>query len=123
MSIQRISQIHITTSDTNRAVSFYRDTLGLRFLFDVPEQKMAFFDVGGTRLYLGPAEGKEFESAPLLYFEVEDIDSEYASLVAAGVTVIGTPHLVHDTDEYALWMTFFETPDGHVNALSEHRVK
>lgn len=121
MSIQSISQIHVSTTDIDRAVGFYRDVLGLQLLFEVPAQGMAFFEVDGVRLYLGAPEGEEFRSTPLLYFEVTDIDREWEKLHEAGVEMIDTPHLVHQTEEYALWMTFFRTPDGHVNALTEHR--
>lgn len=121
MSIQNISQIHVTTPDLAAAVTFYRDVLGLNLLFEVPEQNMAFFDVDGTRLYLGMAESDEFHSAPLIYFEVDDIEAEYGRLEEAGLDLIDQPHLVHSTSEYDLWMTFFKTPAGHANALTEHR--
>lgn len=123
MSIGRISQIHVTTPDLAGAVVFYRDVLGLNLLFEVPDQQMAFFDIGGTRLYLGLAESDEFHSAPLLYFETDDIDAEHKRLVSANVETVGQPHLVHRTDEYDLWMSFFKTPAGHTNALTEHRSK
>src|SRR5687767_14822374 len=48
----RVGQIHISVTEIDRSVAFYRDTLGLPFLFRVPGQPMAFFDCGGTRLYL-----------------------------------------------------------------------
>ena len=123
MSITHISQIHVTTPDLAEAVIFYRDVLGLDLLFEVPDQQMAFFDVNGTRLYLGLAESDEFVSAPLLYFETEDIDAEYERLVSTGIELVGEPHLVHSTDDYDLWMTFFKSPAGHTNALTEHRPK
>ena len=121
MSVTGLSQIHVTVDDIEEAVAFYRDVLGLRFLFDVPDQNMAFFDVGGIRLYLGKAESPEFASAPLLYFEVDDIDGEHNRLTQSGVEFISEPHRVHQTEQYELWMAFFETPAGHVNALSEQR--
>lgn len=43
--LQSIGQIHISVTDIDRAVSFYRDTLGMQFLFQVPGQPMAFFSV------------------------------------------------------------------------------
>jgi predicted enzyme related to lactoylglutathione lyase len=121
MSIGHISQIHVTTPDLAEAIAFYRDVLGLNLLFEVPDQQLAFFDVDGTRLYLGSAESDEFRSAPLLYFETDDIDAEYDRLVSAGVETVNEPHVVHSTDEYDLWMSFFKTPAGHTNALTEHR--
>jgi len=121
VSIQRLSQVHVSTTDIQRAIAFYRDVLGLQLLFEIPDQGMAFFDVDGVRLYLGAPEGEDFRSTPLLYFEVTDIETEWGKMYATGVDLIDTPHPVHETDEYALWMTFFRNPDGHVNALTEHR--
>jgi methylmalonyl-CoA/ethylmalonyl-CoA epimerase len=82
---------------------------------------MAFFNVDGVRLYLGKAESPEFRSAPLLYLAVDDLAAEYERLVAAGVEFVGEPHRVHGTETYELWMAFFKTPEGNLNALTEER--
>ena len=58
VALDRIGQIAINARDIPRAVRFYRDTLGMRFLFEVPN--LAFFDCGGVRLMLGGAESPEF---------------------------------------------------------------
>lgn len=63
-----IGQIHISVSDLDRAVAWYRDVLGLEFLFQVPGQAMAFFNCGGVRLYLGIPENETFRSQPILYY-------------------------------------------------------
>ena len=42
---------HVAAEDLERAVAFYRDTLGMRFLFQVPPG-LAFFDCGGIRLMI-----------------------------------------------------------------------
>lgn len=121
MTVKGINQIHVSVDDIEAAITFYRDVLGLDFLFDVPEQSMAFFDVDGVRLYLGRPESAEFQSAPLVYFAVEDIDAEYLRLESNDVEFVDAPHKVHATDDYELWMAFFKTPAGHINALAEER--
>ena len=121
MPVTGLSQVLVSVTDFDAAVAFYRDVLGLEFLFDVPDQSMAFFNLDGVRLYIGIAEAPEFESAPLLYLAVDDLESEHERLVAAGVEFVGEPHRVHRTDEYELWMAFFKTPEGHLNALTEER--
>ena len=50
-ALQRIHQVSIRATDTARAVAFYRDTLGLKLLFQAPPQ-LAFFDCAGVRLML-----------------------------------------------------------------------
>lgn len=115
-----IGQVHVSVTDVDRAVAFYRDTLGLPFLFRVPGQPMAFFQCGDTRLYLAaPEEG--FHSQPLLYFTVESIDDAYAALVAKGVEFRDEPHVVHRDGTTELWMAFFVDPDGCTLGLMEER--
>jgi catechol 2,3-dioxygenase-like lactoylglutathione lyase family enzyme len=112
-----IGQIHVSVEDVDRSVAFYRDVLGIPFLFQVPGQPMAFLDCGGVRLYLGRPESPEFRSNPLLYFRVDDLEEAYESLAARGVAFRDRPHVVHRTDASELWMAFFADPDGNVLAL------
>lgn len=115
-----IGQIHVSVTDVERSVAFYRDALGLRLLFDVPDQGMAFFDCGGVRLYLGRAESPEFRSTPLLYFRVGDIAEAHAALLERGVPFESEPHVVHRTETTELHIAFFTDPDGtHLALMSE----
>ena len=59
LSHSQIRQIAIIVHDIPKAVSFYRDTLGLRLFFDVP--KMTFLDCCGVRMMLGIPETPEFD--------------------------------------------------------------
>src|SRR5438309_11886154 len=71
-AIQRVHQISIRAADTARAVAFYRDVLGLKLIFQAPPQ-LAFFDCGGVRLMLGPAEPEFDHQGSVIYFAVDDI--------------------------------------------------
>jgi predicted enzyme related to lactoylglutathione lyase len=121
MSLGPLGQIHISVTDVDRSVAFYRDVLGIPFLFQVPGQPMAFFSSGGVRLYLGRPESADFATRVVLYFTVEDIDAERARLVDAGVAFLDEPHVVHRDDGGQLWMSFFRDPDGHHLVLMEQR--
>jgi catechol 2,3-dioxygenase-like lactoylglutathione lyase family enzyme len=119
--VRTIGQIHVSVSDIDRSVEFYRDVLGARFLFDVPGRSMAFFDLDGVRLYLGAPESPQFRSAPLIYFSVDDVDEAYATLRARGVGFDQEPHVVHRTADTELWMAFFRDPDGtNLAIMAEH---
>ena len=63
--LSEVGQIAVTVEDVERATAFYRDVLGVPFLFDAPG--LAFFDLGGIRLMLSRPEGVE-SSSSLLYF-------------------------------------------------------
>jgi predicted enzyme related to lactoylglutathione lyase len=121
MALGPVGQIHISVEDIDRAVAFYRDVLGIPFLFQVPGQPMAFFSSGDVRLYLGRPESAEFTSKVVLYFTVPDIDAEHARLVEAGIDFLDKPHIVHRDGAGELWMTVFRDPDGHHLVLMEQR--
>lgn len=121
MALGPVAQIHVSVTDIDRAVAFYRDVLELPLLFQVSGQPMAFFASGDVRLYLGVPEAAEFTSRCTLYFRVDDIDTEYRRLVSAGVPFQGDPHVVHRDATTALWMAAFTDPDGHNLVLMQER--
>jgi methylmalonyl-CoA/ethylmalonyl-CoA epimerase len=121
LELTQIGQIAINVLDLQRAVAFYRDTLGMRFLFQAPGG-LAFFDVGGVRLMLGIAEKPEFSHpASVLYYNVPDIGAAYETLSGRGVTFLDEPHLIARMPDHELWMTFFRDSEENVLALMEER--
>jgi catechol 2,3-dioxygenase-like lactoylglutathione lyase family enzyme len=121
-ALQRIHQVSIRISDIERAVRFYRDTLGLKLLFQAPPQ-LAFFDCGGVRLMLSPPEPEFDHQGSVLYFAVDDIKAAHTALAAAGVTFRTAPHLVAKLPDREVWLTDFEDSEGNVLALmSEPRL-
>jgi len=113
----RIVQLLIPVGDFDRGVAFYRDTLGIQFLFAAPPQ-MAFFDCGGIRLLVGvmPTE-QPAQRGSAIYFQVADIQATAASLKRAGVAFREDPHIVHRTPQSELWLAEFSDPDGNQLAL------
>ena len=112
----RIGQIRVSVTDVDRAVAFYRDTLGMTFIFQFPG--IAFFDLDGTRLMLSAPEGNpEFEGMSVIYYRVDDIGLAQAALRDRGVQFTDEPHVVHRDDDHELWMAFFHDPDANVLAL------
>jgi methylmalonyl-CoA/ethylmalonyl-CoA epimerase len=116
LSLSRIGQIAIVVKDVERATAFYRDTLGMRFLFAFPG--LAFFDCDGVRLMLSHAEKKEFDHpSSILYFRVPDIQSAYQTLRSRSVAFDDEPHIIARMPDHDLWMAFFRDPDENVFAL------
>jgi predicted enzyme related to lactoylglutathione lyase len=116
-----IGQIHVSVTNVDRSVEFYRDVLGIPFLFRVEGRSMAFFDCGGVRLYLGAPETEAYRSRAMIYFTVPDIDEAFAALADRGVTFLDPPHLIHREGSSELWMAFFTDPDGNNLALMADR--
>ena len=115
--LNAIGQIAMNATDIPRAVSFYRDTLGMRLLFEAPP-KMAFFDCAGVRLMLSLPEEKEFDHpGSVLYFRVDDIEQAYAQFKERGVQFLDKPHLIARMPDHELWMTFFKDSEGNTLAL------
>ena len=114
--LNRIGQIAINVHDLKTATAFYREKLGMKFLFEVPN--MTFFDCGGVRLMLGVAEKPEFDHpASIIYYTVEDIHKTHEMLTSRGVQFNSNPHLVARMSDYELWMAFFRDLDNNMLAL------
>ena len=119
--LERIRQIAIVVQDMPRAVAFYRDVLGLRFLFDAGP-RLAFFDCGGIRLMLAPPEGTDaHQPSSILYYFVKDIKGTARELVDKGAAMIGQPHLIAKMPDHELWMAFFRDGEGNTLALMHEK--
>ena len=114
--ITSIGQIAIAIQDVQRAVTFYRDALGLDYLFEAGP--LAFFMCGDVRLMLSRPESPEFDHpSSIIYFRVEDIDAARAELAGRGVPFDDEPHLIARMPDHELWMTFFRDPDRNLLGL------
>ena len=114
--LTQIRQISINAHDLERAVKFYRDTLGMRFLFEVPH--MAFFDCGGIRLMIALPDKLEFDHpGSIIYYKVTDIQHAYETLMARGVDFEEKPELVAPMPDHDLWLASFRDTENNLLAL------
>lgn len=114
--IEGIGQIAIRTHDLLAAVTFYRDALGLEFLFDAGH--MAFFRCGSVRLMLAVPENASVDHpSSIVYFRVGDIESSYRELSGRGVSFDEEPQLIARMPDHDLWMAFFRDPDDNLLGL------
>lgn len=123
MNLNQIGQIALHADDLDRAVAFYRDTLGMRFLFQVPPG-LAFFDCGGIRLMIDAIKEKELPEriSSMLYYKVGDLSAVYEALVSRGVSFESKPHLIAKMPDHELWMAFFRDSERNlVGLMSEVR--
>ncbi len=119
--LSAIGQIFVRARDLDRAVRFYRDTLGMPFLFQAPPQ-MAFFQCGGTSVMLGVPEKSELDHpASIIYYLVPDIIAAHATLRKRGVDFITEPQLVHRAADYDLWLAEFRDSEENVLALMDRK--
>src|SRR5687768_11978000 len=114
--VRKLGQLGVSVQDLEAMTAFYRDAVGLRFLFAAPG--MSFFDLGGVRLMLSlPEKGSEHRHGSILYLDVADIAAAHAALLARGVAFEGKPHVVHRYPGGELWVAFFSDPEGNMLAL------
>ena len=118
--LSTIEQIAVNAHDIERAVSFYRDKLGMKHLFSVPPN-LAFFDCDGIRLMLSLPAKPEFDHAgSIIYFKVADIQEAHRTLVGRGVQFEEAPIFVADMGTYDLWLASFRDSENNLLALMGH---
>jgi methylmalonyl-CoA/ethylmalonyl-CoA epimerase len=112
-----IGQIAVNAHDINRAIDFYRDKLGMKFLFTAPPG-LAFFDCDGIRLMLSLPAKPEFDHpSSIIYFNVEDIQLAYETLAERGVEFEEKPAFVANMGTYDLWLTAFRDSEDNLLAM------
>jgi methylmalonyl-CoA/ethylmalonyl-CoA epimerase len=117
----RIGQIAVVCKDVARATAFYRDTLGLKFLF-AAGPSLSFFDCGGVRLMLSTSEQPEHDHlSSMLYYFITDIEGTHRALEAKGVSFIDEPHMVAQMPDHQLWLAAFTDSEGNMLALMEEK--
>lgn len=112
----RIAQIALPVKDLARATAFYRDVVGLPLMFEVPN--LAFFNLGGTRLMLGLAEGADDAGASIIYYAADDVRAEHDGIVARGAAPVQAPHLVARLGPSEVWIGFYRDSEGNTFALT-----
>jgi len=112
------------TRDPETAKAFYRDKLGLKFLYD--DGFAVVFDANGTTLRIQKVKEVAGAQYTVLGWEVSDIAAKVAELAKAGVKFenFGLP----DQDQSGIWtapggvakVAWFKDPDGNTLSLSQH---
>jgi lactoylglutathione lyase len=121
--VRGLFEAHLTVSDLDRSLAFYRDVVGLPLAYELPERGVAFFWCGA------PGDGMlglwSLGSAPIalnlhIAFDIalDDVLAAPARLHALGVTSLS--FFGQESDEASVigWMpaaaVYFRDPDGHL---------
>ncbi|MBR7745781.1 VOC family protein [Undibacterium baiyunense] len=119
--VSDIGQIAITVSDVSQALVFYRDVLGLEFLFS-PAPTLAFLRAGSVRIMLSTPQGAGAVGAnSVLYFKVNQIENVFNEIVQRGAQVERSPQLAAQMPDHALWIGFVRDLDGNLVGLMEEK--
>lgn len=120
VTISQIGQLAVTVQDLDRAVTFYRDILGLPLLFQAPPG-LAFFQCGEVRLLLSRPEGDSGGATSVVYYKVDDLATAYRTLQNHHVRLIDEPHLIAKMADHELWMFFCFDSEGNTLALMQEK--
>lgn len=112
----RIAQIAVTIRDLDRARTFYRDILGLTWLFDAPPG-LSFFQCGETRLMLSQPEGPETAGNSILYYAVADIAAAHEALRTHGVLFEEEPRCIARVGGKDVWLAICRDSEGNLLGL------
>ena len=120
-SAVEIGQVALVVGDVAKATVFYRDVLGLKFLFPAGPN-LAFLAAGSVRVMLTTPQGHgEVGKNSILYFKVTDVVATHAATVARGATDERAPQLTAKMPDHELWIGFVRDPDGNLVGLMEEK--
>ncbi len=113
---RKLQQVALTCRDLERSKVFYRDTLGLTFMFEA--SNMLFFQLDGLRLMIGKEMAPDTPiGGSVVYFDAPDMDTIGPALEARGVKFPGPAQVVQRTATHELKLREFRDPDGNALAL------
>jgi methylmalonyl-CoA/ethylmalonyl-CoA epimerase len=119
--LHEIAQIALTVQNLEEAKTFYRDTLGMHFLFDAGT--MAFFQCGPIRLMIGTSDQPSSSNGTIVYFRVPDLPSTFTELTSKDVAFVQDPHLAARMKSHDLWLAFLKDPAGNTLGLMSEVVR
>lgn len=120
--ITHIGVVPVYVTDQQRALEFYRDSLGFEVHTDASWGDQRWIEVGpsgaATRLSLMRVTDVPFDAqvglGPAIAFRTPDAAASHSALIAAGAAVTSEPKV-------EMWGTWygFEDPDGNSFVVSE----
>ena len=114
----QVSYVNIFVTDLEKAIAFYRDKLGLAFLFSSPEQGFASFAAGAVRLGIalpGVDHADLVGRHTGIGLEVADLGAEHERLTGLGVHFTMPP----TRQPWGGFMAMISDADGNVFYLDQ----
>lgn len=121
--IQDLFETHLTVTDLDRAIEFYRNVLGLRLAYVLSSRQAAFFWIGADGnamlgLWTAGTGPQRLMLHTAFSAKLEDVLAAPHTLRSAGITPLNFDG--HPTDEPVVlaWMpaasVYFRDPDGNL---------
>ena len=120
-NISEIGQVAITVENIQKSLVFYRDILGLKYLFS-PSEHLAFLQCGVTRIMLSTPQGAgEIGKNSILYFKTTHIEDTFRDLVSQGAGKEREPQMAAKMEDHELWIGFLRDPDSNLVGIMEEK--
>ena len=105
--------------DVSSACEFYRDVVGLTFLFS-PSPQLAFLQAGAVRIMLTTPQGHGTVGAnSVIYLSVENVQARFNDMVERGAIAERSPELAAQMPDHELWIGFVRDPEANLIGLLE----
>jgi lactoylglutathione lyase len=120
--IRGLFEAHLTVSDLDRSIRFYRDVLGLPLAQQIPERNVAFFwvptsDAAMLGLWSIGTSPLQMRLHIAFSVELEQVLASVGRLRDAGLTPLDGGGKPVDEPVVLCWMpaasVYFDDPDGH----------
>jgi catechol 2,3-dioxygenase-like lactoylglutathione lyase family enzyme len=116
----------LLTQNPDVAITFFRDTLGQKFVGD--DGFALVFDLNGVMLRISKVPAFTPAQHTVLGWESKDIESTVDGLVKKGVVFTHYPNMGQDERGICTFPTgdkvaWFKDPDGNVLSISQHAAK
>jgi lactoylglutathione lyase len=121
--VHGLFEVHLDVADLERAISFYRDVVGLRLAHTESARQAAFFWIGSTGnamlgLWRAGSGPQRITSHTAFAVSLPDLLAAPDALRAAGITPLDFDNRPTDQPIVFAWMpaasVFFRDPDGHL---------
>lgn len=109
MKIKNYDNFFLGAEDVEKSKVFYTDILGLAVKFDFSDKGLIAFRVGDQEPAIILKDQKKFpDTKPTIWFEVEDVKSQYDFLKSKGLQFISEPYKIQTG-----WAVEFLDPSGN----------
>ena len=121
--VDRLFEAHLTVSDLEASIEFYRDRVGLELAHVIPARQAAFFWVGsrGTAmlgLWAGGSAPQKTTTHIAFVARGDDVVAAPRALQLAGITPLDFDGRPTEEPVVLAWMPaaaiYFHDPDGHL---------
>jgi lactoylglutathione lyase len=121
--VQDLFEVHMTVTDLDRAIAFYRDAVGLRLARVIPVRQAAFFWIGAAGnamlgLWTAGSAPQRLTLHTAFRVSLADVVAAPQALRAAGIIPLDFDDRPADQPIVFAWMpaasVFFRDPDGNL---------